>query len=226
MILTIHALKFYIKNMETIIKLKEISKSFYDEPLFENISFEVQKGDIIGFVGENGCGKSVLFKMICGLISPDHGEILVRNRVITEGKFPDSIGIMLDGCGFIPYESGFENLRQIAAIDQKIGSQEIAEAMAQVNLNYKSKKPVKKYSLGMKQRLGIAMALMENPTLLLLDEPMNALDHDMVLKVRRLLLQKKESGVTILLTSHNKEDIDALCTHVYRFTDCKLDPMY
>lgn len=208
--------------MENIIELKGISKSFYEELLFEDISLNVQKGDIIGFVGENGCGKSVLFKMICGLISPDQGMIRVQNRIITEGAFPDSTGVMLDGCGFIPYESGFQNLKQIAVIDQKVGNQEIAEVMNQVGLDYKSKKPVRKYSLGMKQRLKLAMALMERPMLLLLDEPMNALDHDMVLKVRTLLLQKREEGVTILLTSHNERDIEVLCTHVYQFMNHKL----
>lgn len=208
--------------MENIIELKGVSKSFYGETLFEDISLEIKKGGIIGFVGENGCGKSVLFKMICGLISPDNGTIRVMNRVITEGRFPNSIGVMLDGCGFVPYQSGFDNLKQIAVIDGKIGNKEIEEAMEQVGLDYKSKKPVKKYSLGMKQRLGIAMALMENPMLLFLDEPMNALDKDMTLKVRDILLKKKEDGVTILLTSHNQKDIDVLCSQVYRFENGRL----
>lgn len=208
--------------MENIIELKGVSKSFYGETLFEDISLEIKKGGIIGFVGENGCGKSVLFKMICGLISPDTGTIRVMNRVITEGRFPNSIGVMLDGCGFVPYQSGFDNLKQIAVIDGKIGNKEIEEAMEQVGLDYKSKKPVKKYSLGMKQRLGIAMALMENPMLLFLDEPMNALDKDMTLKVRDILLKKKEDGVTILLTSHNQKDIDVLCSQVYRFDNGRL----
>lgn len=208
--------------MENIIELEGVSKSFYGETLFEDISLEIKKGGIIGFVGENGCGKSVLFKMICGLISPDNGTIRVMNRVITEGRFPNSIGVMLDGCGFVPYQSGFDNLKQIAVIDGKIGNKEIEEAMEQVGLDYKSKKPVKKYSLGMKQRLGIAMALMENPMLLFLDEPMNALDKDMTLKVRDILLKKKEDGVTILLTSHNQKDIDVLCSQVYRFENGRL----
>ncbi|MDE6982324.1 MAG: ATP-binding cassette domain-containing protein [Lachnospiraceae bacterium] len=208
--------------MENIIELKGVSKSFYGETLFEDISLEIKKGGIIGFVGENGCGKSVLFKMICGLISPDTGTIRVMNRVITEGRFPTSIGVMLDGGGFVPYQSGFDNLKQIAVIDGKIGNKEIEEAMEQVGLDYKSKKPVKKYSLGMKQRLGIAMALMENPMLLFLDEPMNALDKDMTLKVRDILLKKKEDGVTILLTSHNQKDIDVLCSQVYRFDNGRL----
>lgn len=213
--------------MENIIEIKNVTKSFYEEILFEDVSLEIRKGDIVGFVGENGCGKSVLFKMICGLISVDKGIIRVMNRTITNGKFPQSIGIMLDGSGFIPYYTGYENLKNIAVIDNVIGEKEIQESMELVGLDYKSKKPIKKYSLGMKQRLGIAMDIMEKPKLLLLDEPMNALDKDMVGKVRELLMKKnKDEGVTILITSHNEKDIDFLCTHVYEVSEHSIRKTY
>lgn len=213
--------------MENIIEIRNVEKSFYDEPLFNNISLDIKRGDIVGFIGENGCGKSVLFKMICGLISVDKGTITVSNTIITNGNFPKSVGIMLDGTGFIPYFSGYKNLKNIAVIDDKINDQDIYNSMALVGLDYKSKKPVKKYSLGMKQRLGLAMALMENPRLLLLDEPMNALDKEMVNKIREILLKlSREKKVTILITSHNEKDIEALCTHVYEIKNNVLQKKY
>lgn len=209
--------------MEPMIEIRNLEKSFCGEILFQDISLDIRRGEIVGFTGENGCGKSVLFKMICGLISADRGTIRVLGTRVTDGKFPGSIGIMLDGTGFIPYYTGFQNLKNIAVIDRKISDQKIQESMALVGLDYKSRKPVKKYSLGMKQRLGLAMALMEDPELLLLDEPMNALDKDMVCKIRTLLMQlNREKRVTVLITSHNDRDIELLCTQVYEISGHRL----
>lgn len=207
----------------TIITMEHVSKSFSGSQVLNDINLTVKKGEIIGIVGENGCGKSVLYKMICGLIVPNSGKISVFDKVISKGTFPDNIGIMLDNTGFIPYESAFDNLKNIARIDNKISDKDIKDCLNLVGLNPNDKKSVKHFSLGMKQRLGIAMAIMEKPMLLLLDEPFNALDKDMVETVQNLLLKlNRELNVTILLTSHNPTHITSLCHCIVTIEDGQL----
>jgi ABC-2 type transport system ATP-binding protein len=209
--------------MNKKIVIQDVSISFKGETVLNNVNLDISNGDIIGLTGENGSGKSVLFKMICGLITPNKGKIIVSNQVISNGKFPDNIGILLDGSGFLQNITGFENLDGIARISNKIDKTRIHQVMRLVGLDPTSKKKVKKYSLGMKQRLGIAMAIMEEPDLLLLDEPMNSLDKEAVLKTRELIKSLNEQkGVTVLLTSHNEEDISSMCHTVYTISDKKI----
>lgn len=157
----------------------------------------------------------MLFKSICGLINITSGEIRVFNKLIANGNFPDDTGIIIENPGFLPQYSGYKNLEILASIRNKINSSDIKNIIKIVGLNPDDKLPVKKYSLGMKQRLGIAQALMESPKLLILDEPMNALDEDGVNDIRKILLNLKKQGVTILIASHNKEDIETLCDSIY-----------
>lgn len=207
----------------SIISIKNVSKSFKGNALFENVNLEIEKGKIYGFVGPNGSGKSVLFKLICGFIFPDKGAIYIQGVEVGKGKrFPENYGVMIDRPGYIANKTGFQNLKELSLIRGAIGNEQIAETMKLVGLDAHSTQKVKNYSLGMKQKLGICQAIMEEQEVLILDEPFNALDIDSVKRVRELLLRFKEEGRTILLTSHNQEDIN-ICDEVYRINQCKLE---
>ena len=202
--------------METMIKVQEVSKQFKEVKVLDRVSMEVEKGSICGLIGVNGSGKTVLMKAICGFLIPDAGEIYVNGKKIgADCDFPDNTGIIIETPGFSPYISGFRNLKTLASIQKKIGDDKIRETMELVGLDPKSKKWVSKYSLGMRQRLGIAQAIMEDQDILILDEPLNGLDKQGAADVRELLLRMKEQGKTILLASHNTQDIDTLCDKVY-----------
>lgn len=196
--------------------IKNLSKKIKNETILDNINIELNSGKTYGFVGYNGSGKSMLFKAICGLIKPTDGYISIDNKIIGQDiSFPESIGIFIDEPGFIPGYSAYKNLKILADIQGKIGNNEINDALLSVGLDPNNNKAVKKYSLGMKQKLGIAQAIMESPKILILDEPMNGLDHESVNQIRKLLLEQKNNGVTILLASHNKDDITVLCDKIY-----------
>ena len=200
-----------------MVKLEGVTKTFKKAVLVQEVTAEFRQGEITGIVGRNGSGKTVLFKMICGLLQPTAGKITVNGKQIGKDvDFPESIGVIIETPGFLPFQSGYRNLMEIAGINHKIRKEEVREAMRQVGLNPDSRKPVGKYSLGMRQRLGIAQAIMENPDVLVLDEPMNGLDETGVEEIRKLFLGLKESGRTLLIASHNKEDIEVLCDKVYR----------
>ncbi len=207
------------------IVLKDISKSFKGTLLFDSINLQIEKGKIYGIIGPNGSGKSVLFKMISGFVFPNSGSISVRGKILGNGKnrFPENIGLVMDEAGFNETKTGYENLSELAAINGYISNTQIQETLTKVGLDYKLTQKVKNYSLGMKQKLAIAQAIMENQDILILDEPFNALDEDSLKNIRALFLKLKREGKTILLTSHNKEDINFLCDHVYQINNMKLD---
>ncbi|BBW97138.1 ABC transporter ATP-binding protein [Geobacillus subterraneus] len=212
--------------MSMMISLKNVSKSYKGLTLFQNVNLEIEKGSICGIVGPNGSGKSVLFKMICGFVFPDEGSIVVDGVEIGKSKrFPDNIGIIIDRPGYIANKTGFQNLKELAMIRGKISDEKIAETMKKVGLQPQAKQKVKHYSLGMKQKLAIAQAIMEDQQILILDEPFNALDAESVNTIRHLLLSFKNEGRTILLTSHNQEDIDILCDRVFRINRYRLEPV-
>ncbi|MBF8153150.1 ABC transporter ATP-binding protein [Exiguobacterium sp. TBG-PICH-001] len=207
-----------------MIKLEQVTKGYQGNPLFADVDLTIQKGDIVGITGPNGSGKSVLFKMICGFIHPDAGTITVRNEQLgPTRRFPENVGVIIDRPGYIAHKSGFENLKQLAAIRKVITDADIEQAMRTVGLQPGNRQKVKQYSLGMKQKLAIAQAIMEQQDILILDEAFNALDHDSVLRLRELLLSFKKEGKTIILTSHNQQDIDVLCDAVYRINQGRLE---
>lgn len=208
--------------MNNVVIIKELYKRFNNEYILNNINLEIEEGKIYGVVGRNGSGKSVLFKTISGLISPSKGQLTVFGEIIGKGKFPKDLGLLLDIPGFLPHYSGFKNLKLLASINNKLSDAEIKEYIHLVGLDPNDSKPVKKYSLGMKQRLGIAQAIMEKPKLLILDEPMNGLDEQGIHEIRSLLKTLKNQGVTILLSSHNSEDIHVLCDKVYKMDNGKI----
>lgn len=202
--------------METCIEVQNAVKRFRDQVVLKNVSISFEKGQIHGIVGRNGSGKTVLFKCICGLMHPEEGVIFVNGkRVGRDVDMPEDIGAIIEAPGFLPNYSGYKNLRFLANIRRKIGKEEILNVLKTVGLDPESRKHVGKYSLGMRQRLGIAQAIMEDPEILILDEPMNGLDNAGVQDIRALLLELKAQGKTILLASHNHEDIAALCDTVH-----------
>ena len=169
-----------------------------------------------GIVGNNGSGKTVLMKCICGFLIPTTGLIQVFGSSIGQDvDFPESLGVIIETPGFLTNLTGRKNLEILAGMRQKIGPAEVLQVLEKVGLDPALKKPVANYSLGMRQRLGIAQAIMEDPKLLILDEPFNGLDKHGVGEIRKLLLELKEEGKTILLASHNEEDIRILCDEVY-----------
>lgn len=206
--------------MESIIVLENVVKKFKDYTALRGISISFEKGKIHGIVGRNGSGKTVMMKCICGLMHPDSGKITVNGKVIgKEVDIANDIGAIIEAPGFLPNYSGYRNLKFLADIKRVIGKQEIYVAMKTVGLDPDSGKHVGKYSLGMRQRLGLAQAIMENPSILILDEPMNGLDRKGVEEMRELLLSFREQGKTVLLASHNREDIDILCDTVQEMED-------
>ncbi|TDT58384.1 ABC transporter ATP-binding protein [Fonticella tunisiensis] len=202
-----------------MIIVESLTKKFGSNTILENINLKLEKGKIYGFVGQNGSGKSVLFKMIAGFMSPTQGKIKVNNMQIGKDRdFPESCGIIIESPGFINNLSGFKNLKVLADINGIITDNKIKEYMKFFGLNPDDKKKVKDYSLGMKQKLGLIQALMEDQEILILDEPMNSLDEETVVKVRKLLKEIKHKKI-ILLSSHNKEDIEELCDVIYQVKD-------
>lgn len=186
------------------------------EHILEEITLHMESGHIYGFAGRNGSGKTMLMKCICGFIRPTDGQVRVDDRRIGEDlDFPESIGILIETPGFMTHWTGLHNLQYLASIHKKIGKEKICDTIQMVGLDPKLKKAVGKYSLGMRQRLGIAQAIMEDPDLLVLDEPFNGLDADGVEEIRSLLQKYKEEGKLIILSSHMKEDLEILCDKVY-----------
>lgn len=201
---------------EIIISVKNLTKHFKENNVINDVSVDFEKGKIHGIIGRNGSGKTVLFKCICGFMPYTSGQIKVNDKIIgKDTDVPRNVGIIIEEPGFLPHYSGFKNLTVLSSINKKITKDNICETMRIVGLEPKSKKHVGKYSLGMRQRLGIAQAIMENPDILIFDEPMNGLDNDGVQDMRKLFLSLKAQGKTIILASHNKEDITALCDYVY-----------
>lgn len=213
--------------MSNMIEITNLCKSFKDTKVLNDITIKIKKGNIIGIIGRNGSGKTVLFKCICGLISPTKGTVKINNKILGKDMdIPDNIGAIIETPGFLPNYNGFKNLKFLAMIKNQTSNEHIKDTIKLVGLNPDSKKHVGKYSLGMRQRLGIAQAIMEDPDVLILDEPMNGLDNDGVQDMRKLFLKLKEQGKTILLASHNKEDIEVLCDEVYMMDKGILTQIY
>ena len=201
-----------------MIKIENVTKKFKENTVLNNVSINFEKGKIHGLIGRNGSGKTVLMKCICGFIPVTSGSITVRNKVICKNNVPENIGLIIETPGFLPNYSGYRNLKFLADISGKANKNAIIRSIESVGLDPHSKKHVGKYSLGMRQRLGLAQAIMEDPDLLILDEPMNGLDKDGVKDMRDYLLKLKEQGKTMLIASHSAEDIEILCDTV-----CEMD---
>lgn len=204
--------------METdyYIELTKVRKCFHGEEVLQELDFQVERGKAYGIAGNNGSGKTVLMKCICGFLPVTQGLIRVGGKYIgKEIDFPESLGAIIETPGFLDHLSGRKNLEILADLRGNLTGRDISVALLRVGLNPGLAKPVAKYSLGMRQRLGIAQAIMEDPKLLILDEPFNGLDKHGVKEIRALLLEEKEKGKTILLSSHNSEDLRILCDRIF-----------
>ena len=211
---------------EAAIQIEQVSKSFQGRKVLKNISCELNWGQVYGIVGNNGSGKTVLMKCICGLLPYDEGSIRVAGKKIGKDvDFPEDMGMIIESPGFLPGMTGIKNLKILAAVNHRIQESQIRETMRVVGLDPNLKQPVGKYSLGMRQRLGIAQAIMEKPEILILDEPMNGLDNDGVMEMRKLFINLREEGTMIIIASHNKEDIEVLCDEVFEMEKGKLTPV-
>lgn len=203
--------------MVEAVRLLNVHKVIKQRPILTDINLSLPGGNIYGFFGRNGSGKTMLFRVICGLIRPTSGEVYIFDKKLgSEISFPESLGVIIESVGFWPQFTGFENLKIIASIKNKITATQIKESIARVGLDPEDKRLYHKYSLGMKQRLGIAQSIMEQPDLLILDEPTSAIDEEGVKLVHQILLEEKQRGATILISSHNKEDIELLAEEKFK----------
>lgn len=206
-----------------MIEIKNITKKYDSNIILDNISATFEEGKIYGIVGKNGSGKSVLLKIICGFIKPDEGKVIIDNIDINkEETFPPNTGSLLENGGFIPNMSGFENLKLLASINKTISEDDIIKCLKVVNLQEDMNKKYFKYSLGMKKKLGICQAIMENQKNIILDEPFNGIDSDSLDMIKKHLINLKKQKKIIIISTHVKDDIENLCDIVYKIEDSKL----
>ena len=198
------------------ITVKNVTMKFKGQVVLNDINIDFEMGKIYGIIGRNGSGKTVLLKCICGLLLPTAGTVTVNDKIIgRDVDFPENTGFIIENPAFLQNYSALKNLKYLASIIGKIDEQTIRTFIKLVGLNPDDKKAVGKYSLGMRQRLGIAQALMENPDIIILDEPMNALDNVGVDEIRQVILKMRDRGKLIIIASHIREDIELLCDNVY-----------
>lgn len=202
------------------VEIYNLSKVIKGKTILSNINLSLEQGIGYGLYGHNGSGKSMLLRAIAGLIHPTQGTVTVFGKTLGKDiSFPESLGLIIESVGFWPYYTGFENLKTLASIKNQISDQEIKQSITRVGLDPADKRAYDKYSLGMKQRLGVAQAIMEKPNLILLDEPTNALDENGVELIRTVVRDEIARGATVLIASHNKEDLSLLCSKFYKMND-------
>lgn len=208
------------------IEVRNLNKEFKRNLVLDNVNMTLESGKIYGFVGRNGSGKSVLLKIMCGFYNPTSGSICYDGKdIFKDNSFAPDTRALIEKPGFIADLSGYDNLEMLAIIQDKIGSKEINKALEDVNLTSEKDKKFGKYSLGMKQKLGIAQVLMENPSVMIFDEPFNGVEEETVKKLRNILKEKKKEGKLIIISSHIKEDIDKLADIIYKFDNGKVEKM-
>lgn len=202
------------------IDVKNLSKEFNGVKVLDNVNLQFEEGKIYGLIGRNGSGKSVFLKILCNFYAPTYGEVLFDNiNIYKENIFPPETRALIEKPSFLPDVTGFDNLKLLASIQNRISDEEILNTLKKLNLIEDKDKKYKNYSLGMKQKLGIAQVLMENPKIIILDEPFNGIENATAKKVRDILKSEAKSGKIIILASHIKEDIEELADVVYEF-DC------
>lgn len=210
------------------ITIKNITKKIRGNIVADDVNMTMKSGIVYGLCGYNGCGKTMLMRLIAGLIIPTKGEILFDNKILGKDiDFPESMGILIESPAFLDGLSGFDNLKLLSSIQGKIDDERIKKTISRVGLDPKDKKKYRKYSLGMKQRLGIAAAIMESPELIILDEPTNALDSDGVELTKRLIDEERQRGALVIMTCHDRSILEGVCDVIYsiehgRITDEKI----
>lgn len=202
------------------IQLKNINKKIKGITILEDINLVFRSGQIYGLRGRNGCGKTMLMRTICGLMIPTGGEVVINGKVLHKDiKFPESIGALIENPSFLPHYTGYKNLKMLAELGGDVSDEDIESAMEKVGLDVEDKRIYRKYSLGMRQKLGIANALMGEPDIIILDEPINALDEESVEKVRNSLIELREKGKLIIIACHDKEELEYLSDVIFVLKD-------
>ena len=205
------------------IKITDVNKTIKKAPILMDINLEFTGGKVYGLRGKNGSGKTMLMRAICGLITPDSGIIDINGKILGKDiSFPESIGVLIENPAFIGNYTGFKNLKVLASIQNRIGDEQIRKALEDIGLDPDDKRTYRKYSLGMKQKLGIAAAVMENPDIIILDEPINALDDVSVEKVHDILEEQKKRGAVIIIACHDKEELDQLSDEIIEISDGRI----
>lgn len=205
-----------------IIKLTNVSKTIKGAKILDGINLELTSGKVYGLKGKNGSGKTMLMRAICGLIRTE-GTIEIDGKILGKDmSFPESIGVLIENPAFINNYTGFKNLKVLASIQNRIGDEDIKKALRQVQLDPDDKRTYRKYSLGMKQKLGIAAAFMENPDIIILDEPINALDEAAAKQIHEILDEQKERGALIIIACHDKEELEMLSDEIIEIYEGKI----
>ncbi len=207
------------------IEVRNLTKIISGNSILDNINIKMTRGKIYGLKGKNGSGKTMLMRAICGLILPTEGEVIIDGQVLGKDiSFPNSLGALIESPGFISNYSGFKNLKILSEIQGKIDDNKINEVLTMVGLDPKEKKKFKKYSLGMKQKLGIAAAIMEEPEIIILDEPTNALDESSVISLRKTLQKYRDAGALIIISCHDSEELEFLSDEIFFMENGRLKP--
>ena len=205
------------------IKITYVNKTIKKAPILRDINLEFTGGKVYGLRGKNGSGKTMLMRAICGLITPDSGIIDIDGKILGKDiSFPESIGVLIENPSFIGNYTGFKNLKVLASIQNRVSDEQIRKALNDIGLDPDDKRTYRKYSLGMKQKLGIAAAVMENPDIIILDEPINALDDVSVEKVHDILEEQKKRGAVIIIACHDKEELDQLSDEIIEISDGRI----
>lgn len=209
--------------MSVIVKIESLNKTIKKVPILCDISMELEGGKVYGLKGKNGSGKTMLMRAVCGLIRATSGSVTVDGKELGKDiSFPPSIGVLLENPSFISNYTGYKNLQMLAAIQKRIDDEQIRKTLVKVGLEPDDKRTYKKYSLGMKQRLGIAAAIMENPDIIILDEPINALDEAGAAQVRDILNEHKNRGALIILACHDGDELRFLSDEIFTLSDGKV----
>lgn len=207
---------------QAYIELNNVTKVINGNTILDNINLSFEKGKIYGIKGQNGSGKTMLFRAICGFIKTE-GTVKVNGKLVgKDGSYPESVGVLLENPGFLPNYSGLNNLKYLAEINNIIKEEDIKKSLKEVGLDPNEKKAFKKYSLGMKQKLGIAQALMENPEVVILDEPTNALDEKSVENINSMIMKLKAENKLVLISNHNREELEMVCDEIYSIENGKI----
>lgn len=207
------------------IKITDVNKTIKKAPILRDINLEFTGGKVYGLRGKNGSGKTMLMRAICGLITPDSGIIDIDGKILGKDiSFPESIGVLIENPAFIGNYTGFKNLKVLASIQNRIGDEQIRKALEDIGLDPDDKRTYRKYSLGMKQKLGIAAAVMENPDIIILDEPINALDDSGTELVRQILMKHKQRGALIIIACHDADELEFLSDEIIEIAEGKIQP--
>ena len=202
------------------IELRNISKTIHKTPILHDINLKFHSGAIYGLKGKNGCGKTMLMRTICGLMIPSTGTVSINGKVLMKDiEFPESIGALIENPAFLPQYTGYKNLKMLASLTGKISDDDIILALERVGLAPDDKRTYKKYSLGMKQKLGIANAIMGEPDIIVLDEPINALDEESVNNIKQVLINLSREDKLIIVACHDREELEYLCDVIFEMKD-------